>query len=803
MLIHPLLLYIGMVGFVVPFAFGLAAMLSGQLGTVWMRTTRRWTLFAWFFLSVGILMGGRWAYEVLGWGGYWAWDPVENASLMPWLAGTAFLHSVMVQEKRDMLKIWNLILIGLTYSLCLFGTMLTRSGLVQSVHAFAQTKVFGLLFLGYVLLTVAVFFGVLISRRKALRSSNRLESILSRESGFLLNNWIFMVILAVVLWGTMFPKISEWLTGTERMIGPLWFNKLNAPLALLLLLLTGAGPLIAWRRASRANLRKQFLWPGVAAVLTAGALLAWFRSEIGFFPLATWSLSSFVVGTIFQEYFRAIRARMRGGDENLLQAFGTLMRKNQRRYGGYVVHLGVVFILIGIAGAAFNEERLENVHPGDSIEIDGYRLEYRTASAHPEAALRRGRGADRPLPGRPSVGDDDAGETHVLAAGAAGLDSVGVFDAARRPLRGSHCGRVQRLGHTQDPPQSAGELDLDRWLHLRGGNPVLHVALPGEALGMRRAAALCLLALLVTAQATQAQETRPAPPNVPAGPGTIRGRVVHQEDPERSLGGVSLILYALTHTGLAGVRHGASDAEGRFRFEGVANDPTTPYLIGAEYQGVTYPGARVVFESGEVEREVEIRVAEVTGETQSVSIPLVRLRIDWLGTRLRVAESLTIRNGSSRTVYVPSEARGTGSPALRAHLPAGAEEFAMPHGLQPEGVEHRDGKVTFWGPLYPGEQDLSFSYAIPVSGERVDIDTAFPSGTERDRGAGPGWGTGTLWRAAGREGAQDAGGAQLPQLRGTRSRSGRTPRLLAGSPRGPGRPGFLRSGGSPTASQPR
>jgi len=384
MLIHPLLLYIGMVGFAVPFAFGLAAMLSGQLGTVWMRTTRRWTLFSWFFLSVGILMGGRWAYEVLGWGGYWAWDPVENASLMPWLAGTAFLHSVMVQEKRDMLKIWNLILIGLTYSLCLFGTMLTRSGLVQSVHAFAQTKIFGLLFLGYVLLTVLAFFGVLIWRRESLRSTNRLESVLSRESGFLLNNWIFMVILAVVLWGTMFPKISEWLTGTERMIGPLWFNRLNTPLALLLLLLTGVGPLIAWRRASRANLRKQFLWPGVAAVLTAGALLAWFGSRIGFFPLATWSLGSFVVGTIFQEYFRAMRARMRGGKENLLEAFGTLMRKNQRRYGGYVVHLGVVFILFGIAGAAFNEERLENVRPGGSIEMDGYRLEYRTASPIPK-----------------------------------------------------------------------------------------------------------------------------------------------------------------------------------------------------------------------------------------------------------------------------------------------------------------------------------------------------------------------------------------------------------------------------------
>lgn len=248
---------------------------------------------------------------------------------------------------------------------------------------------------------------------------------------------------------------------------------------------------------------------------------------------------------------------------------------------------------------------------------------------------------------------------------------------------------------------------------------------------MRRAAPLCLLALLLAAQPTYAQETIPAPPDVPAGPGTIRGRVVHQEDPQRSLDGVTLSLYALTRTGLAGVRRGASDAEGRFRFEGVANDPTTSYLVGAEYQGVSYSRTRVVFPPGALEREVEIRVAEVTSETQSVSVPMVRLRIDWLGTRLRVVQSLTIRNESSLTVYVPAEARGTGSPALRAHLPAGAEEFLMPHGLQPEGVEHRDGKIAFWGPLYPGEQDLSFSYLLPASGESVEIDLAFPSGAER------------------------------------------------------------------------
>jgi len=384
MMIHPLMLYTGLVGFSVPFAFGLAAMLSGQLGTAWMRITRRWTLFAWCFLSIGILLGGRWAYEVLGWGGYWAWDPVENASFMPWLAATAYLHSVMVQEKRDMLKIWNLALIGLTYSLCLFGTMLTRSGLVRSVHAFAQTEIFGILFLGYVLATVVLFFSVLIWRRGALRSTNRLEAVVSRESGFLLNNWLFMALLAVVFWGTLFPKISDWLTGQEILIGPRFFNALSAPLALALLLLTGVGPLVAWRRATPANLRRQFVAPAVAGSLALVVLLLVFGGGIPWFALVTWSLGAFVVATVTQEYVRAIRARMRKGEENAFQALAALFRKNQRRYGGYVVHLGVVFILVGIAGAAFNEERLENLAPGDAVQMNGYRLEYRTAQPLPK-----------------------------------------------------------------------------------------------------------------------------------------------------------------------------------------------------------------------------------------------------------------------------------------------------------------------------------------------------------------------------------------------------------------------------------
>ena len=383
MMIHPLMLYTGLTGFVVPYSFALAAMARGELGTAWLRATRRWTLFAWFFLSIGILLGGRWAYEVLGWGGYWAWDPVENASFMPWLAGTAYLHSVMVQEKRDMLKVWNLVLIGLTYSLCLFGTMLTRSGLVRSVHAFAQTEIFGILFLGYVALTVVVFFGILAWRRPLLRSSNRLESVLSREAGFVVNNWLFMALLGVVFWGTLFPKVSEALAGKEILIGPTWFNALAAVVALPLLLLTGVGPLIAWRRASPANLRRQLRTPVAVGLLTTVAVALALRGRIGFFPLTTWGLAAFVGTAILQEYARALRARTRSGREGMLRALWRLLQKNPRRYGGYVVHLGVVFIFVGIAGAAFNEERLQNLSPGDSFHVDGYRLEYLTARPLP------------------------------------------------------------------------------------------------------------------------------------------------------------------------------------------------------------------------------------------------------------------------------------------------------------------------------------------------------------------------------------------------------------------------------------
>jgi cytochrome c-type biogenesis protein CcmF len=384
MMIHPLMLYMGFVGFAVPFAFAFAAMATGELGSAWLRTTRRWTLVPWLFLSIGIILGGRWAYEVLGWGGYWAWDPVENASFMPWLAATAYLHSVMIQEKRDMLKTWNLVLIGLTYSLCLFGTFLTRSGVVQSVHSFTNSGWFGFIFLAYVFVVAAAFFSLLVVRRKELRSENRLESVLSRESSFVLNNWAFLSILGVVFCGTLFPVFSEAVSGKQIMLGPAYFNGVAGPFFLFLLLLTGVGPLIAWRRASGASLRRQFLWPLAVGGSVAVALAAGLRGSIGFYPLSLWSLGAFVTATVAQEYVRAIRARTRKGDENALQALGVLLRRNQQRYGGYVVHLGVVLIVIGIGGAAFNEERLENVRVGDSIRMNGYRLEYLTARPIPQ-----------------------------------------------------------------------------------------------------------------------------------------------------------------------------------------------------------------------------------------------------------------------------------------------------------------------------------------------------------------------------------------------------------------------------------
>ncbi len=385
MLIHPPILYTGFIGFAVPFSFAVAALITGRLDTTWFDTTRRWTLTAWFFLGLGIMLGGRWAYEVLGWGGYWAWDPVENASLMPWLAGTAFVHSVMIQEKRGMLKIWNFALIGLTYSLCVFGTFLTRSGIVQSVHAFANAGWFGTLFLAYVGVLVVGFAALLIWRVPLLRSTTRLDAFVSRESSFLMNNLVFMAMLSVVFYGTLYPVLTEALLGVRDQWGPPMFRLFMGPLALLLLLLTGLGPLVAWRRATWVNLRKSFVWPAGAAIGVAALLLAMGLREP--YPLGFGALCAFVTATVLEEYQRGIRARMRRG-EGPLRAFLELLRRNQRRYGGYVVHISVVLMFVGFAGAAFNLEETRVLRPGESTEVGPYTLQYRQplAVTHPHYA---------------------------------------------------------------------------------------------------------------------------------------------------------------------------------------------------------------------------------------------------------------------------------------------------------------------------------------------------------------------------------------------------------------------------------
>ena len=380
MMIHPIMLYIGFTGFATPFAFAFAALITGELGTSWFRTTRRFSLLAWLALGAGIVLGGRWAYEVLGWGGYWAWDPVENASLMPWLAATAYLHSVMIQEKRGMLKTWNVVLVGLTYTLCLFGTFLTRSGIVQSVHAFTNDGWYKPLFLSYVIVMAVTFYAAVWFRRDRLASPNRLESVVSREASFILNNWVFMVILAVVFGFTLLPVFSESLSGERLTLGPHFFNVVTAPLALILMFLTGVGPLIAWRSATPASLKRQFRWPTTAGVIVGAAIGFLFWGQVGYWAIGCWGLGAFVIATIVQEYSLAIRARRRSQGESVIGAFRALLRKNQRRYGGYIVHLGIVVMLLGISGSVFNYESLENVEPGDFIEVErDYQIEYLTA----------------------------------------------------------------------------------------------------------------------------------------------------------------------------------------------------------------------------------------------------------------------------------------------------------------------------------------------------------------------------------------------------------------------------------------
>ncbi len=371
MAIHPPMLYLGFIGFSVPFAFAMAALISRAPGEAWIRTTRRWTMVAWLFQTAGILLGARWAYAVLGWGGYWGWDPVENASLMPWFTGTAFLHSVMMQEKKGMMKVWNMVLIFATFLLCIFGTSLTRSGIVSSVHTFALSPI-GPYFMTFLLAAVIFCVWMILDRLDYLKSETQLESIVSRESSFLFNNLILLAACFAVLWGTLFPVITEAIQDTKITVGPPFFNKVNIPIGLFLLFLTGVGPLIAWRRSSVKSLEKSLFPSAVAGVAFGAATFA--LGARGFYPLVAFILCGFVAATIIQEFYKGARAIQRKTAVSLATAAAQLTMRNTRRYGGYIIHLGIVFVFVGFTGAAFNLEKQAAVKPGEPIALRHFRL---------------------------------------------------------------------------------------------------------------------------------------------------------------------------------------------------------------------------------------------------------------------------------------------------------------------------------------------------------------------------------------------------------------------------------------------
>jgi cytochrome c-type biogenesis protein CcmF len=377
MVIHPPMLYLGYVGVTVPFAFALGALIMKYPGEKWIHITRRWTMVAWLFLTCGIFLGAHWAYEVLGWGGYWGWDPVENASLLPWLTMTAFLHSVMMQEKRGMMKMWNMWLIFTTFLLAIFGTFLTRSGVVSSVHAFAQSSIgtWFVWFLAIIFSTCVFFF---VRNRETLKSEHRLESLVSRESSFLFNNLVLLVSCFAVLWGTLFPVLSEAVTGSKVTVGPPFFNRVNVPIGIFLIFLTGVGPLLAWRQTSLDRVKRNFVWPTAIASLTAivlliGGMRPWEDSAY-FYSLVAISLSMFVIATVSGEFWRGGRVIARQTGVNIFQGMVVITRRNTRRYGGYLIHIGVVFIIIGFAGLPFNVDKEQEMGFGDKMQIAGYTL---------------------------------------------------------------------------------------------------------------------------------------------------------------------------------------------------------------------------------------------------------------------------------------------------------------------------------------------------------------------------------------------------------------------------------------------
>jgi cytochrome c-type biogenesis protein CcmF len=371
MLFHPPTLYTGYVGLSIPFAFAMAALWTKKLDAGWLQSSRRWVILPWLFLSIGNIMGAWWAYTTLGWGGYWAWDPVENASFMPWLMSTAFLHSVMIQEKKGMLKVWNLSLVILTFALTIFGTFLTRSGVLSSVHSFALSPTFGAFFLTFLAIILAFSFGLLYSRRELLQAEHRLESYLSRESSFLFNNLVFVSATFAILWGTLFPILSEAVRGTKITVGPPFFNKVLTPIWLFLLILTGIGPLISWRKATPQNLLRNFLYPTTTGLIVGIALFILGMNHA--YAVAFFAGIGFVAATIFQEFYRGVRARWEPSGKSFFKALATLVGKNRRRYGGYIVHVAILVIVAGVtASSAFKVEKEIPLQQGQAVSLKHY-----------------------------------------------------------------------------------------------------------------------------------------------------------------------------------------------------------------------------------------------------------------------------------------------------------------------------------------------------------------------------------------------------------------------------------------------
>jgi cytochrome c-type biogenesis protein CcmF len=403
MIIHPPMLYTGFVGCSVPFAFAIAALVTGRLDNEWIIGVRKWMLFAWVGLSVGNVLGMVWAYEELGWGGFWAWDPVENAAALPWFTATAYLHSTMIQERRNMLKVWNVVLICVTFFLTIFGTFLTRSGLISSVHAFAQSDI-GVFFVGFMGLVLAVSFGLIVWRLPLLRAESEVEALLSREAAFVINNWSLLGLMVFVAGATLFPKLSEWLYHETITVGPPFFNRWAAPIGLLILLLMGVAPLFGWRKTSPQAMRRAFVFPLTVAMTVAvihvsmgrkwgipgfvshdataaGVIGSILKLGSTAAPLATITLAAFNIAVVLQEFYFGIRARrsaseLKGAPESIFVSLLRLVAKNRRRYGGYVVHLGITAMYLGFVGTVWSTTEEVSVAPGESFSAAGYRATY-------------------------------------------------------------------------------------------------------------------------------------------------------------------------------------------------------------------------------------------------------------------------------------------------------------------------------------------------------------------------------------------------------------------------------------------